>query len=318
MSSETLHDQIDAPASGRSSDEERIAAAVPFGYEVIGPAGHGTFCDIWWIREQSAGRHFALKQLRPEWQDHPEGRQLLANEAHIGCLFQSSYVVRIVKYDVDCHRPYLIAEWFDGVSLDEKLSATGALLWTTGLWIARQCAAGLYDLERNGFSHGDVKPENILLGDDGGIKLLDLGFARRVRQSPRTEQTPAGKSTGHKRLVVGTADYLAPEVLSRGEYNPVTADVYSLGVTLYRVFSGRLPFFAENTAEILRRHREVRAIPLAKRVPDLPAGIADLVMRMLAKQPLRRPHSFREPLWELIALELDVLSQSNTETRGAA
>ena len=153
---------------------------------------------------------------------------------------------------------------------------------------------------------------------DGGIKLLDLGFTRPRRRKRRTDQTDPQQPTAHNRLVTGTADYLAPEVLSRGEYNPVTADVYSFGVTLYRIFSGRLPFFAENIAEMLRRHREVRAVPIGELVRDLPAALADLVMRMLSKQPLRRSDGFGEPLRELIALEIDVLSRPNTETRGAA
>jgi len=291
---------------------------VPFGYEVISPTGQGTFCDIWQIRERATGQYFALKQLRPEWEHHPDGRQLLSNEAHIGCLFHSSYVVQIVQYDIDCHRPYIITEWVDGCVLEEKLSVGGALPLATGLWIARQCAAGLYDLQRAGFAHGDVKPENILLAGNGEIKLLDLGFTRPTRQEPRSRREKHSESTARERLVTGTVDYLAPEVLSRGEYDFVTADVYSFGVMLYRIFTGRLPFRAENMAEMLRRHREVRAVPVGELVPELPTALADLVMRMLCKQPLRRPSGFRDPLQELIALELDAMSQPNTETRGAA
>jgi len=317
-SSESLQHRIDAPAARHGLDGDPIAAAVPCGYKVVSQAGRGTFCDNWQIREEATGRCFSLKQLRPEWQDDPDGRQLLANEAHIGCLFHSPYVVQIVKYDIECHRPYIIAEWLDGSALEEILLAGGALEWTAGLWISRQCAAGLNDLQREGFAHGDVKPENILLSGDGGIKLLDLGFNRPTQRKRKTDKTDSQQPAAHKRLVTGTADYLAPEVLSRGEYDPVTADVYSFGVTLYRIFSGRLPFYAENMAEMLRRHREVRAVPVGELVPDLPTTLSDLVMRMLSKQPLRRPDGFGDPLRELIALEVNAMSQSNAQARGAA
>jgi serine/threonine protein kinase len=132
------------------------------------------------------------------------------------------------------------------------------------------------------------------------VKLIDLGFARSI----------AGEgSTDRSRQLMGTADYMAPEDLTRGVFHPVQKDLYSLGVTLFRMVAGRLPFLAENAAEMLRLQRQARPPRLADFCPDVPAGLDDLVGRLLAKQPIRRPQSLASVVRELVSLELAHLAR---------
>lgn len=267
----------------------------PAGYEVIALAGLGAFSETWQIRDRDASRFYALKRLRPEWRDEWTAQQLLRNEARVGQSVASGYIVQVVCTADDDGSPYTILEWLDGTTLEQALADEPRLSEGRALWIARQCANGLQDLAAAGFAHGDVKPSNIMLARQEGVTLIDLGFARSLMTTRLPLERPA---------MTGTAHYLAPEVLSRAEFSPIANDVYSLGITLYRMLAGRLPFDAANTADVLRLQRQAKPIDLRLRRPELSQGVSDLVNRMLAKQPIRRHQSYQGLVRELIALEL--------------
>jgi serine/threonine protein kinase len=166
------------------------------------------------------------------------------------------------------------------------------------LWISRQAAQGLADLERAGFAHGDLKPDNIIVGHDGQVKLIDLAFARPLAP---------GESGARDALIAGTPEYLAPETLQRGAGTPLSKDLYSLGVTMYRMLTGRLPFQGDTSADVLRQQREAVPPPLRNFAPGVPRELAELVENLLSKQPLRRPHSATGLIDRLVMLELALL-----------
>ncbi len=272
---------------------------MPMGYEAVAPAGRGSFSEVWQVRDRETGRRYALKRLQAQWQDDPTANRLLSSEAHVGQAVSSPHVVRVIHFEPNGQRPYAILEWLDGTTLEQRLSGGRRLPIGLAVWIARQCVLGLTALEQAGFSHGDVKPANMFVTPSGLVKLIDLGFAREVGQSWRD-------SRNH--LMTGTVEYLAPETLARGPSNLVTSDMYSLGVSLFRMLTGRLPFEAELPGEVLRRQRQSKPPLLRRWRPEAPRELAGLVSRLLAKQPVRRPESLCALVEELICLELVTLS----------
>lgn len=267
-------------------------------YELLAPVARGTFSEICRVRERRTGTHFALKRLRAEWCNEADARQLLVNEARAGRAVRSRHVVRVIESGLQDKYPWTVLEWLGGATLESELADGRLLPPGLALWIARQCVQGLLDLARAGFTHGDIKPDNIFLSAERNVTLIDLGFARRIDEPrPLSEGEP----------IVGTAEYMAPETLSRGPSNPVLRDIYSLGVTLFRMLTGRLPFEARIAARLLRLQRESRPPRVIDRRPGIPREVSDLVGRMLAKQPIRRPPSLSGLLRELVALELKLL-----------
>jgi serine/threonine protein kinase len=249
----------------------------------------------------ATGRVFGLKRLSDGWSRDATAGELLRNEAAAGLSVRSPHVVRVVRAELDRDPPLLLVEWLNGVSLEQELERVGRLDVPRAVWIARQCVSGLIDLAAAGWSHGDVKPGNILLERDGVARLIDLGFARR-----HTVGRPTGAEAGQSLL--GTPEYLAPETMVRGRLNPISLDIYSLGVTLFRMLTGRLPFHDASVSGILRMQRQARPPRLERFGVHAPEELSELVGRLLSKQPVRRPSCLRTLWREMVDVELRVMA----------
>jgi len=277
-------------------------ASVPSGYDIVAHAGQGTFCDIWQARDRRTGESCALKCLRTEWQDHRTARKLLENEAEIGRSVSSPHVVRVIDAYLKVPPRCVVLERLSGRSLEAELTARGPLPCNDALWIVRQCAQGLLDLHHAGFAHGDVKPANIFLCDDGAAKLIDLGFARALRV-PGDDRTLDDRG-----CLTGTPEYMAPESLSPALRDGASKDIYGLGVTFYRLLSGRLPFHGNDAGDILRQQQRSLPPPLRTIAPHIPREIADLAERLLSKQPFRRASGLAGLIRELVLHEIGTIA----------
>jgi len=280
----------------------RAEFSLPHGFEALELAGMGAFSEVWKVLEISTGRTCALKRLRPERCDEATARQLIKNEAQASQAVSSSHVLKLLKGEPLAEIPYLVFEWVTGRTLEDELS-DGALSLRRAVWIARQCADGMQDLERVGLAHGDIKPQNVFVTFGGEVKLLDLGFVRPINVSPN----------GPTAEWAGTPEYTPPESLSREFAHPITKDLYSLGVMLYRMITGRLPFVGDTASIVLVHQRQTKPTLLRHYRPDAPRELSDLLGRMLAKQPLRRPQGLQGLIRELVDLELLFLSSELAE-----
>ena len=190
--------------------------------------------------------------------------QLIRNEAQACQAVSSPHLLKLLLAEPRAEVPFLVFEWLEGRTLEEELRDVGPLTLRRAVWMARQTADGMQDLERCGLAHGDIKPQNIFITLGGEVKLLDLGFVRSIAAMP---------GPGAADTLLGTPEYLAPESLVSGVALPVAKDMYALGVTLYRMLTGRLPFVGDSPAELMVQHRQVKPTLLRRHRPDAPRAL---------------------------------------------
>ncbi len=267
------------------------------GYELLACLGGGTITSVYAARALDSGKACAVKLLRPDWQDQPIAVKLLQREARACLSVRHPHLVRLHEAHVTSPPYYLVMEMLPGESLRRKLRRDYRLDVPAALWIVRQVAEALAALHRKGFIHGDVKPDNIRLVADGQAMLLDLGFAHRVGENASLLE--AG-------YVLGTVNYLAPELCGKKPHDDPRCDVFSLGVTLFELLTGQLPYPGGTTAETLRRHRHESPGAIHLCGVHLPAGLAELVQNMLSRDVTDRPR-MDALVGELIGLEISAL-----------
>jgi serine/threonine protein kinase len=272
-------------------------------FELAALAGRGSFAEVWKVRERKTGQWLALKCLRSDCANPGVARTIFENEAEVARHIESEFVVALHDARLEADPPYLLLEWLCGTTLETRLVAQKSLSCREAIWIARQCAQGMHALLVAGYAHGDIKPSNIFLRDDGSVKLIDLGFVR-----PDKQRTPAIDGALATALT-GTPDYLAPEALVPGDSGGVARDIYSLGVTLFRMLTGSLPFSGDSISEVLRQHQQSLSPKLRSLAPGVPREISEFVHRLLAKQPLRRGGGLAWLVHALLGLELLLLEE---------
>ncbi|MGQ9574850.1 MAG: serine/threonine-protein kinase [Thermoguttaceae bacterium] len=265
-------------------------------WELLELVSEGTLTRTYRARPAGAGRPaaYALKLLRPERQEDPGAIALLRREALVGRTVCHPHLVSILATRVGAPPYYVVMPWLSGATLAARLAGGRRLPLALVFWVARQVAEALAALHEAGWMHGDVKPGNILVSPEGHVTLLDLGFARRLDRADPSFQ----------RRISGTYHYIAPEALSRALNVDIRSDIYSLGVVLFEMLCGRLPFEGEDAADLARQHRGFRVPELERFAPSIPSEAAALVRQMLAKEPLRRPQTPRELVDRLVALEI--------------
>ncbi|MFQ5731628.1 MAG: serine/threonine-protein kinase [Planctomycetaceae bacterium] len=284
--------------SGRGGRADRDGGALlgplPAGFEIVGCEAAGTRSEVWRVRRVADGAPFAWKRLRPELLHDRQSRRALQREARVLRRACNPFVAKLERDFADGDPPWLLLEWLEGGPLGSDPRRAGKRPVSRAIWCARQIVQGLQALARAGFAHGTLAPKHVFLTTDGGVRLLGLGDAIPLTETRRASNRLAVK---------GIVEYLAPEALRDGPFDAVAADVYSLGVLLFRMLSGRLPFTGENADDILRLHRQAPPPPLIKYCPQLSADEIGIVTTMLRKEPLRRPR-LSELLGRLLEWEL--------------
>jgi len=251
--------------------------------------------EVWFALDRELDRAVALK-----FHDRQASEARFEREAQTAAALSHPNIVRIYDYGLADGRPYLVLEYLAGGTLADRLDSPDALTGSEAEQIARDIAAALAHAHAQGVVHRDLKPSNILFGADGRAKLVDFGIARSSGQETLTE---AGS-------LLGTAAYMSPEQAA-GE-TPVgeATDVYSFGVILFQMLSGRLPFDGDSPLELALKHRTAAPPALKSYRPDAPARLASLVSHALAKDPAGRPPD-GSALLE--ALDAAIPSQAPTE-----
>jgi eukaryotic-like serine/threonine-protein kinase len=242
---------------------------------------------------------YAVKMLRPCWQNDHEAIRLLRREAKVAQSISHPHLVPVLSGSLSETPRLLVMPWLDGASVRDRLAAGQPFDAPKALWIVRQAAEALDALYAAGWMHGDVTPGNIHVSPTGHVTLIDLSFARRTHETGSAVDRP----------IMGTCSYIAPEYLTSAFRADVRSDLYSLGVVLFEMLSGHLPYPGKTLAELATQHRQSAAAELARLAPHVPRRVVALVQHMTARDPLRRPQSPRELIGQLVSLEIDSFSQ---------
>jgi serine/threonine-protein kinase len=237
--------------------------------------------------------------LRPCWQDDPQAIGLLQREALVGQSVSHPHLIPILAAPVLEPPRLLVMPWLDGASLAARLAGGQQFDVPEALWIARQTAEALDALHTAGWMHGDVSPGNIQISPSGHVTLLDLNFARRNDEIGSAADRP----------IMGTCSYIAPEYLTSALRPDIRSDIYSLGVVLFQIFSGRVPYPCETLEQLATQHRQAKPLDLLRLAPNMPREAIQLVRRMMSNDPLRRPQTPRELIDRLVALEIATFSE---------
>ncbi len=269
------------------------------GYDLAQPLGGGPLTCVWSARDCATDKACAVKALRPEWQDAPTAIKLLQREARAGLAVRHPHLVRCLEAHVTRPPYFLVMEWLGGESLRRRLRRDYRLDVAAAIWVARQTADALAALHRAGFVHGDVKPDNVRLVQDGAAVLIDLGFAHRPGEN---------EALLREGYLLGTANYLAPELCNLAADGDAASDLFSLGVMLFETLTGRLPYPTGSVEQTLRRHACDPPADVRRHAGSLPPVLAELVERLLARKPGERPRA-SQVVQQLIGLEIATLRQ---------
>lgn len=249
-------------------------------YRLLERLGQGGMSVVWRADDVVLGREVAVKVLSAALADDAELRRQIRAEARAAAGLRHANVVAVFDYgefaDAGRTLSYVVMELVDGRSLADMLTA-GALPWRLAVLIGAQVGAALAASHRAGIVHHDVKPANIMV-TTAGVKLVDFGISAAV-----------GERDGRDGQLLGTPAYLAPERLSGAPVRPAT-DVYALGLLLYRLLSGQMPWNASTVTQMLKAHAYASPAPMPA-VPGLPPEVTRLVARCLRKEPGGRPSS---------------------------
>jgi serine/threonine protein kinase len=269
------------------------------GYELFDCLGGGPLTCVYAGREAGTDRACAVKVLRDGWEDETTAVKLLQREARAGLAVRHPHLVRVVDTHVTRPPYFLVMELLGGESLRRRLRRDYRLDLAGSVWVARQTAEALAALHRAGFLHGDVKPDNVRLVNDGTAVLIDLGFAHRPGENA---------ALAEQGYLLGTANYLAPELCSLRADGDFSSDLFSLGVMLFEMLTGRLPYPPGSLGQTLRRHACDPPADVRRYAGSLPPVLVTLVERLLARKPADRPRA-GQVVQQLIRLEIAALGQ---------
>jgi serine/threonine protein kinase len=263
-------------------------------YEVLALIGRGAMGTVYLARDVRLQRLVALKVLLGSVARNPSAVKTFHREAQAAAPLKHPGIVRIYAAGMLNGTPFIAMEYIEGEPLDRFLRRNGIIKWQQALYIGGQVAQALSCAHAAGIVHRDVKPGNMLLDSQGQVRLTDFGIANIQSEGDAFEEMG----------FVGTPHYMAPEQCGRGEVTP-RSDLFALGVILYQMISGTLPFEADSGVALMKKISSDEPARLNRVFSDVPDDVARLVARLLQKDPMARPASAIE-----VAETIDRLQRS--------
>jgi serine/threonine-protein kinase len=261
-------------------------------YRLVAQLGSGSMGVVFLAEHQRIERRVAIKLLAPELVRDEHVLQRFFNEARATSLTRHPGIVDVFDCDVDrSGRAYIVMEHLEGETLAERLRRGGKLHWSAACLIARRVADALAAVHEKGIVHRDLKPENVFLVANGrdpaaAVKVLDFGVAKLLTAGAVARLTMRG-------TVVGTPEYMSPEQCAGTEVDH-RADIYALGCILFEMLTAQPPFVTATVRELVLAHRFQPPPSVVASCSGVPGWLGQLLERMLAKEPDRRPASMHE------------------------
>ena len=244
-------------------------------YEIVGKIGTGGMADVYKAMDHKLNRFVAVKVLKPEFREDTTFIKKFRSEAQAAAGLTHPNIVNVFDVGDDGGVYYIVMELIEGITLKEYISKKGKLSIKEATSIAIQVSMGLEAAHSHGIVHRDVKPQNIIISTDGKVKVTDFGIAR------------AASSNTISSNVMGSVHYSSPEQV-RGGYSDEKSDIYSLGITLYEMVTGRVPFDGDTTVAIAIKHLQEEMVPPSVYTPDLPYSLEQIILKCTQKSVDRR------------------------------
>ena len=255
-------------------------------YEILGKIGTGGMADVYKAKDHKLNRFVAVKVLKPEFREDTTFIRKFRSEAQAAAGLTHPNIVNVFDVGDDEGVYYIVMELIEGITLKEYIAKKGKLSIKEATSIAIQVSMGLEAAHNHGIVHRDVKPQNIIISTDGKVKVTDFGIAR------------AASSNTISSNVMGSVHYSSPEQV-RGGYSDEKSDIYSLGITMFEMLTGRVPFNGETTVAIAIKHIQEEMPSPKEFVPEIPSSVASIVLKCCQKSPDRRYQNMEELIADL-------------------
>ena len=261
-------------------------------YKILEEIGKGGMGFVYKVFDTKIQEDIALKVLKPEVAAHMETITRFSNELKFARRITHKNVCRMHDINEAAGTHFITMEYVEGENLKSVIKRMGKLRLGNVLSFALQVTDGLAEAHSLGIVHRDLKPQNIMIDKEGNAKLMDFGIARSVE----------GKGLTVEGMVIGTPDYMSPEQVG-GRKADQRADIYSLGVILYEMVTGKVPFFGDTAFSVALKHKSEEPKDPRQANPELPEGLARAILRCMTKDRNRRYQSADELLAVLLAVE---------------
>ena len=246
-------------------------------YEIIKTIGRGGMADVYLALDTVLNREVAIKILKSDMSSDPVSLERFNREANATTKLTHPNIVDIYDVGEDDGEHYIVMEYIKGYTLKQLLQRRGAIAPREAVWMIKQLALALMEAHKNGLVHRDVKSQNVLIKDDGTIKLADFGIAILNNSLQLTS----------KDSVLGSVHYLAPE-LAKGGSATMKSDIYSLGIVLYELLTGDVPYKGDSAVQVALMHIK-NPLPDVKRFnPTIPQSVVNILLKATAKNPNNR------------------------------
>ena len=255
-------------------------------YAVLSKIGAGGMADVYKGRDQMLNRYVAIKVLKKQYKEDENFVRKFRSEAQAAAGLMHPNIVNVYDVGEDRGLNYMVMELVEGITLKEYIERKGRLSHKETISIAIQMCSGIGAAHASGIIHRDIKPQNIIISKDGKVKVTDFGIAKAVTSN--TVSTNA----------MGSVHYTSPEQ-ARGGFSDQRSDIYSIGITLFEMVTGQVPFDGETTVEVAMKHLQQEITPPSELVPDIPYSLECIIMKCTQKLPNKRYMSCEELLQDL-------------------
>ncbi len=255
-------------------------------YEILEKIGTGGMSDVYKAKCHKLNRFVAVKVLKQEFSENANFVSKFQIEAQAAAGLMHSNIVNVYDVGEENGIYYIVMELVEGITLKKYITKKQNLTYKEAVSIAIQISMGIEAAHNHHIIHRDIKPQNIIISKDGKVKVTDFGIAKAATSNTITSN------------VMGSVHYTSPEQ-ARGGYSDEKSDIYSLGITLFEMLTGRVPFNGETTVAIAIKHIQEEITPVREIVPDIPASVESIVLKCCQKSPDRRYQNIPELVTDL-------------------
>lgn len=247
-------------------------------YEVLSKIGAGGMADVYKGKDTMLNRYVAIKVLKKEYRENKDFVRKFRSEAQAAAGLLNPNIVNVYDVGEDRGLYYMVMELVEGITLKEYIQKKGKLSTKEAISIAIQMCTGIEAAHKHNIIHRDIKPQNIIISKEGKVKVTDFGIARAVDSNTVSSNA------------MGSVHYVSPEQ-ARGGYCDAKSDIYSVGITMYEMITGRVPFDGDSTVSVAMKHLQENITPPSQYAPDMSKALEKIILKCTQKSPERRYES---------------------------